>query len=71
MKVKKRTRGKQYTVLVISFENLVILGRQPIDAIKSGTDGEILWGLLRVLGFLGLAIVVILMFSRRKSQEMM
>ena len=44
---------------------------QPIDAMRSGPDREIFWGLLKILGFLGLAIVVILMFSRRKSQEIM
>ncbi|OGP93464.1 MAG: hypothetical protein A2156_11220 [Deltaproteobacteria bacterium RBG_16_48_10] len=44
---------------------------QPIDAINSGTDEEIFWGLLKILGFLSLAIVVVLMFYRRKSHEMM
>jgi hypothetical protein len=44
---------------------------QPVDAIKLGTDEEIFWGLLKILGFLGLAIVGVLMFSRRKSQEIM
>ena len=44
---------------------------QPIDAMKSGTNEEIIWGLLMILGFLGSAVGVILMFSRRKSQEIM
>jgi hypothetical protein len=43
---------------------------QPVGAIKLGTDEEIFWGLLKILGLLGLAIVVVMIFSRRKSQEM-
>jgi len=44
---------------------------QSIEAIKPGTDEEIFWGFLRILGFLSLAIVVFLMFSHRKPQDMM
>ena len=44
---------------------------QPIDAMKSETDEEIFLELLMILGFLGSAVGVILMFSRRKSQEIM
>ncbi len=44
---------------------------QPTDVIKLGTDEEIFWGLLKILGLLGLAIVVVMIFSRRKSQEML
>jgi hypothetical protein len=43
---------------------------QPVDAIKLGADEEILWGLLKMLGLLGLAIVIVMICSRRKSQEM-
>jgi hypothetical protein len=42
---------------------------QPIDAIKLGTDEEIFWGLLKILGLLGFVIVVAMIFSHRKSQE--
>ncbi len=38
-------------------------------ATMSGADAKIFWGFLMILGFLGLGIVVALMFSRRKSQE--
>ncbi len=44
-------------------------GCQFIDAIKPGTDEEMFWGLLKILGVLGLAVVVLLILSRRKSQE--
>ncbi len=43
--------------------------RQPVDAIKLGADEEILWGLLKILGLLGLAIVIVMICSRKKSQE--
>lgn len=44
--------------------------RQPVYAIKLGTDGEILWGLLKILGVLGLGILIVMICSHRKPQEM-
>ena len=43
---------------------------QPVDAIKLGTNEEIIWGFLKLLGFLGLAIVIVMICSRKKSHEM-
>ena len=43
---------------------------QPVAAIKLGTDEEILWGLLKILGGLGVVIVVGMILSRRKSQQL-
>jgi len=42
---------------------------QHIDAMKLGTDEEMLWGLLKILGFFVLGVAIILMFCRRKSQK--
>ena len=43
--------------------------RQPMDAVRLGTDEEIFWGLLKILGILGFAIGVVMIFSHRKSRE--
>jgi len=37
-------------------------------ATMSGADGKIFWGFLMILGFLGSAVGVILMFSRRNRR---
>jgi len=44
-------------------------GWQLIDTIKPGTDEETFWGLLKILGFLGVAIVAVVVFSRRSSHD--